>query len=112
MSKKRLLVVIAVLGTLLVVGQVVWAANNDSKKQEPTQVSQAEHAQHHPTAQASKADAKQTSEQAPQGNMQDQMKTMGSGNMDEMMQMMQTPEGKQMMEKCLETLKQQPAASQ
>lgn len=108
-KKKKLLIMAAgVAGAILVLAQAVWADGDGAKKTEPTQVSAAEHAAHHPESQTASAAVENKDAPAAQADM---MKMMGSGNMDEMMKMMQKPEGKQMMEKCLELQNRQPSAA-
>ncbi|WP_410513284.1 hypothetical protein PaeBR_02115 [Paenibacillus sp. BR2-3] len=104
MTKKRLLTslaLVAVLGAVLLVSQVVWAAESTSKKQETSQGSQTDHAAHHPEAQASVSTT--ASKKMEANNKQVAMK---DSNMQDMMKMMNTPEGKQLLEKCQEVLKQ------
>jgi hypothetical protein len=139
MTKKRLfksLALLTVVGAVLVVSHIVWAAGDSVKKQEPVQVSQMDDAVHHPETQATgnatvstKAELSSMQDNMKDGNMndvmkdeniqtmmkdsnkQDMMKTMtdrgmndmmNDSSMQDMMRMMETPEGKQMMEKCQE----------
>lgn len=118
MTKKRWLTsaaLLAVLGAVFAVSQIVWASDDEGKKPESVQVSQMNHAAHHPESQA--AGNATVNEKADPGSMQDMMKMMGNSGMNDMMKddgmqdmmkMMETPEGKQMMEKCNELLQQQP----
>ena len=100
MKKKRFftsIVLLAVLGAVLVASQIVWASDNSFWKQ------------------SSKAELTNMQGIMNDGNMNHMMKTMTDrgmnnrmkgSNTQDMMKMMATPEGKQIIEKCQELLKQ------
>lgn len=122
MKKKLWITAVSVVGAAAIFAQAVWADGKDTGTANvPAQAAADDHAVHHPDGTAAPAGMMDQSgmgsmgdmmKMMGDGNMGDMMKMMGDGNMAEMMKMMQTPEGKAMMDQCLELMKQQqPAAA-
>ncbi|MNC49709.1 hypothetical protein D3C75_989070 [compost metagenome] len=106
MKKKLLIVAGGAVGAVAILAQAVWAdGKSTSAANVTTQITAEEHAAHHP---AVATDA--TNITVENKKTADEMMQVSDGNMADMMKMMETPEGKAMMDKCLELAKQQPQA--
>jgi hypothetical protein len=106
LKKKLLIAAGGAVGAVAILAQAVWAdGKNTTPANVATQITAEEHAAHHP---AIAVDA--TNLTVENKKTVAEMMQAGDGNMADMMKMMETPEGKALMEKCLELSKQQPTA--